>query len=218
MIQNHNKFRITIAIHLALVKNIPMVISTFFSDLVLSIVSLAMAYRFKGLNSIPARAGLYAFAIIGISAGLGSLHFLGILTLDPIYRFFVGLAGCVAVPLIGVSFFHFGIKPFTEKLFFLKILGLFVAYLVFVYFFPIPLYGTVVGGIAMLIVIIVSAKKLPSERSGAIYGLIGAVLFILAGLVIGTKGSRGPVLNVDIFHIGLAIANYCLALSILRLK
>lgn len=68
-----------------------MVFSTFLSDLILSLVSLAMAYRFVGKSSIPSRSALYGLAIIGISAGLGSIHFLGINTLDPIYRFFVGI-------------------------------------------------------------------------------------------------------------------------------
>jgi hypothetical protein len=177
-----------------------------------------MAYRFKGLSSIPARSALYAFAIIGISAGLGSIHFLGITVLDPIYKFFVGLSGCLGVPLLGVAFFHFGIKPLTEKLFFIKIAALFIAYLLFAYVFPVALYSTLVGAVSMVIVIIVSSKKISREKMGAIFGLVGAILFILAGLVIGTKGARGPFLNVDIFHVMLAIANYCLANAILRLK
>ena len=177
-----------------------------------------MAYRFKGLSSIPARAALYAFAIIGISAGLGSIHFLGINALDSIYRFFVGMSGCVGVPLLGVAFYHFGFKHLTEKLFFIKIASLFIVYLLLTYFYPVPIYSTVVGAISMVIVIIVSLKKLSRERMGALYGLAGAILFILAGLVIGTNGSRGPILNVDIFHVMLAIANYSLGNAIMRLK
>ncbi|TGL58143.1 hypothetical protein EHQ58_12235 [Leptospira ognonensis] len=195
-----------------------MVLSTFLSDFLLSFVSFYMAYRFKGLSSISARAALYAFAIIGISAGLGSIHFLGIHTLDPIYRFFVGLSGCVGVPLLGVSFFHFGFKALTEKLFFFKIAALFVIFLLITYFYAVPIYPTLVGAISMLIIIIVSIQKFSREKSGAFYGFAGAILFILAGLVIGTSGSRGGILNVDIFHVMLAIANFCLGNAILRLK
>jgi PTS system glucitol/sorbitol-specific IIB component len=64
----------------------------------------------------------------------------------------------------------------------------------------------------------VSARKLPREKTGATLGLLGAILFVLAGLVIGTSGSRNGILNVDIFHVMLAIANYCLGNAILRLK
>ncbi|MCW7466006.1 hypothetical protein ND860_09945 [Leptospira levettii] len=195
-----------------------MVLSTFLSDLLLSLVSLSVAYRFFGKSSIPSRSALYGFAIIGISAGLGSIHFLGINTLDPIYRFFVGLSGCLGVPLLGLAFFHFSFRSISEKTFFLLITILFVLYLVFAYLVPLPIYSTVVGGIAMLIVLLSSIIRFPKHNQAAMMGIVGAVLFILAGLVIGTKGSSGPFLNVDIFHVLLAIANYCLGEGIRKLS
>ncbi|MCW7474880.1 DUF6962 family protein [Leptospira levettii] len=195
-----------------------MVLSTFLSDLLLSLVSLSVAYRFFGKSSIPSRSALYGFAIIGISAGLGSIHFLGINTLDPIYRFFVGLSGCLGVPLLGLAFFHFSFRSISEKTFFLLITILFVLYLVFAYLVPLPIYSTVVGGIEMLIVLLSSIIRFPKHNQAAMMGIVGAVLFILAGLVIGTKGSSGPFLNVDIFHVLLAIANYCLGEGIRKLS
>ncbi|TGL05078.1 hypothetical protein EHQ75_17415 [Leptospira levettii] len=195
-----------------------MVLSTFLSDLFLSLVSLSVAYRFFGKSSIPSRSALYGFAIIGISAGLGSIHFLGINTLDPIYRFFVGLSGCLGVPLLGLAFFHFSFRSISEKTFFLLITILFVLYLVFAYLVPLPIYSTVVGGIAMVIVLVSSIIRFPKHNQAAMMGIVGAVLFILAGLVIGTKGSSGPFLNVDIFHVLLAIANYCLGEGIRKLS
>lgn len=195
-----------------------MVLSTFLSDLFLSLVSLSVAYRFFGKSSIPSRSALYGFAIIGISAGLGSIHFLGINTLDPIYRFFVGLSGCLGVPLLGLAFFHFSFRSISEKTFFLLITILFVLYLVFAYLVPLPIYSTVVGGIAMLIVLVSSIIRFPKHNQAAMMGIVGAVLFILAGLVIGTKGTSGPFLNVDIFHVLLAIANYCLGEGIRKLS
>ncbi|MCG6146690.1 hypothetical protein CH354_16645 [Leptospira levettii] len=195
-----------------------MVLSTFLSDLFLSLVSLSVAYRFFGKSSIPSRSALYGFAIIGISAGLGSIHFLGINTLDPIYRFFVGLSGCLGVPLLGLAFFHFSFRSISEKTFFLLITILFVLYLVFAYLAPLPIYSTVVGGIAMVIVLVSSIIRFPKHNQAAMMGIVGAVLFILAGLVIGTKGASGPFLNVDIFHVLLAIANYCLGEGIRKLS
>lgn len=195
-----------------------MVFSTFLSDLILSLVSLAMAYRFVGKSSIPSRSAFYGLSIIGISAGLGSIHFLGINTLDSIYRFFVGLSGCVGVPLLGLSFFHFTFRSLSEKTFFLFIAVAFGFYLVFAYLYPLSLYPTVVGGLSMFIILISSLVRFPRKSNAAVMGIIGSVLFIVAGLVIGTKGSTGPVLNVDIFHILLAIANYCLAEGIRKLS
>lgn len=195
-----------------------MVLSTFASDLVLSLVSFFLAYQFKSASSIPYRALLYGFSIIAISAGLGSVHFLGVHVLDPIYRFFVGLAGCVGVPLLGVAFYHIGIKPLSERFFFIKMISMFVGFLVFVYVYPIALYSTVVSGIAMAIVIIVGIMRWKRNNTSSILAICGAVLFILAGLVIGTHGKTGFFLNVDIFHILLAIANLALGKSILKMR
>lgn len=195
-----------------------MVLSTFLSDLFLSLVSLFVAFQFVGKSAIPSRSAFYGFAIIGISAGLGAIHFLGISTLDSIYKFFVGLSGCVGVPLLGIAFFHFSFRSVSEKTFYLLITILFVLYLVFGYLHPLPIYSTVVGGIAMFIVLISSIIRFPKRGNAAIMGIVGAVLFILAGLVIGTKGSSGPFLNVDIFHVLLAIANYCLGQGIRKLS
>ncbi|TGL26005.1 hypothetical protein EHQ46_00545 [Leptospira yanagawae] len=195
-----------------------MVLSTFLSDSFLSLVSLFVAYQFLGKSAIPSRSAFYGFSIIGISAGLGAIHFLGINTLDSIYRFFVGLSGCLGVPLLGVSFFHFTFRSVSTKTFYLLIALLFALYLVFGYLYPLPIYSTVVGGIAMAIVLVSSIIRFPKHANAAIMGIVGAVLFILAGLVIGTKGSRGPLLNVDIFHVLLAIANYCLGQGIRKLS
>ncbi|EOQ90271.1 putative membrane protein [Leptospira yanagawae serovar Saopaulo str. Sao Paulo = ATCC 700523] len=195
-----------------------MVLSTFLSDSFLSLVSLFVAYQFLGKSAIPSRSAFYGFSIIGISAALGAIHFLGINTLDSIYRFFVGLSGCLGVPLLGVSFFHFTFRSVSTKTFYLLIALLFALYLVFGYLYPLPIYSTVVGGIAMAIVLVSSIIRFPKHANAAIMGIVGAVLFILAGLVIGTKGSRGPLLNVDIFHVLLAIANYCLGQGIRKLS
>ncbi|TGN14033.1 DUF6962 family protein [Leptospira ilyithenensis] len=195
-----------------------MQLSTFFSDFFLSIVSLYAAFRLNRLTSVSGIAGTYAFAIIGISAGLGSIHFLGISALDPIYRFFVGLSGYVGVVLIGVAYFHLGIRKLVRNQLFLIVGILFIVYIVFGYFVSFPILSTILGGISMLLVIFVCIRKISKEKTSAVYGLAGAALFILAGLVIGTKGFTGPILNVDLFHIGLAIANYCLGTSILKLK
>ncbi|WP_411822135.1 DUF6962 family protein [Leptospira sp. 'Mane'] len=195
-----------------------MQLSTFLSDFLLSIVSLYTAFRLNRLSSVSGLSGTYAFGIIGISAALGSIHFLGISALDPIYRFFVGLSGFVGVSLIGVAFFHLGIRKLVRNQLFLIIGILFIGYIVFGYLVSFPIMSTLPGAVSMIIVIFVCIRKISKENTAAIYGLAGAVLFILAGLVIGTKGSTGPILNVDLFHIGLAIANYSLGTSILKLK
>ncbi|GBF49658.1 putative membrane protein [Leptospira ryugenii] len=195
-----------------------MVISTFLSDLFLSIVSLWIASRFWALSSVAARASFLGFGIIGISAGLGSLHFAGLTFHDPLYHFFVAMSGAVAVPLIGLAFFHLGIKSLSQNFFLIKVLSMTIGFLIFTYVFPFGLYQTIVGAVSMLVVIIVCLKKIGREQKGALLGLLGAVLFIVAGLVIGTKGARGPILNVDIFHVMLAFANYALGTSIQRLK
>ncbi|TGL96602.1 hypothetical protein EHQ76_15845 [Leptospira barantonii] len=195
-----------------------MQLSTVFSDLILSLVALYVAFQIRSAASYARTAGFFGFLTIGVSAGLGVIHFLGIGILDPVYRFSVGLASFVGVPLIGIGFFHIGIKK-LEKNSLYPIAGvLFLLYVIFGYVFPFPLLSTALGGIAMVTVILVCIRKNSGgTKVAALYGILGAILFILAGLVIGTTGSRGPILNVDIFHVVLAIAVYSLSVSLKRL-
>ncbi|MCE9500936.1 MAG: hypothetical protein K8R21_10625, partial [Leptospira sp.] len=146
-----------------------------------------MATILNSSRSFAGRAGTYGFLIIGTSAGLGSIHFLGIGMLDPVYHFLVGLSSYAGVPLIGIGYYHLGIKRIHDSAL-LPIFGaLLVAYVVFTYFIPIPILATVLGGTAMVMVIIVCLRKLSGgTKNSALFGIAGAVLFILAGLVIGT--------------------------------
>ncbi|EMG19582.1 hypothetical protein LEP1GSC116_3260 [Leptospira interrogans serovar Icterohaemorrhagiae str. Verdun HP] len=91
-----------------------MQLTTVFSDFILSLVSIFVAIQIKNETSYSKSAGFIGFLAIGISAGLGTIHFLGIEVLDPIYRFAVGFASFVGVPLIGTGFFHIGIKKLKK--------------------------------------------------------------------------------------------------------
>lgn len=48
------------------------------------------------------------------------------------------------------------------------------------------------------------------------YGIIGSVLYVVAGIVVGTKGALYGVPCVDIFHYVLAIANIALMMGLAR--
>ncbi|WP_017852877.1 DUF6962 family protein [Leptospira interrogans serovar Szwajizak] len=196
-----------------------MQLTTVFSDFILSLVSIFVAIQIKNETSYSRSAGFIGFLAIGISAGLGTIHFLGIEVLDPIYRFAVGFASFVGVPLIGTGFFHIGIKKLKKNNLY-PVGGVLLSfYLIFGYIFPLPIVSTVLGGFSMITVILVCIRKNSGENKvPALYGILGAILFILAGLVIGTSGSRGPVLNVDIFHVVLAVAVYSLGASLKRLN
>ncbi|XDD51020.1 hypothetical protein AB3N59_04360 [Leptospira sp. WS92.C1] len=196
-----------------------MQLSTVFSDLILSVVSIFVALQIRNSSSYPRSAGFLGFFVIGISAGLGTIHFLGIGILDPVYRFAVGLSGFVGVPLIGTAFYHLGIKKLEKKSLY-PIAGiLFLIYIAFAYVIPFPLLSTILGGLAMATAIFACIRKNSGgNKVAALYGILGAILFILAGLVIGTTGSRGPILNVDLFHIVLAVAVYSLSVSLKRLS
>ncbi|EMJ91921.1 DUF6962 family protein [Leptospira alstonii] len=196
-----------------------MQLSTVFSDFILSLVSVFAAIQIRNAASYSRTSGFVGFLTIGISAGLGTIHFFGIELLDPIYRFCVGLASFVGVPLIGIGFFHIGIKKLERNTFYPIAGVLLILYVIFGYVFPFPLLSTVLGGAAMVTAILVCIRKNSgTTKVAALYGILGAILFILAGLAIGTTGSRGPILNVDIFHIVLAVAVYSLGVSLKRLS
>ncbi|TGM52905.1 hypothetical protein [Leptospira adleri] len=196
-----------------------MQLSTVFSDFILCIVSVFTALQLKNSTSYSKSAGFLGFLLIGIPAGFGTVHFLGITFLDPIYRFTVELAGFVGVPLIGTGFFHLGIRKLEKNLLYPIAGVLFLIYIIFTYVAVFPLLSTALGGIAMGVAIFACIRKNSgTTKVPALYGILGAILFILAGLVIGTTGSRGPILNVDIFHIVLSVAVYSLGISLKRLS
>ncbi len=141
-----------------------MQLSTVFSDFILSLVSIFVAIQIRNGTSYSKSAGFIGFLTIGISAGLGTIHFLGIEVLDPIYRFAVNLASFAGVPLLGTGFFHIGIKKLKKN--YLYPVGgvLLFLDLIFGYVFPLPIVSTALGGISMITAILVCIRKNSGEN------------------------------------------------------
>lgn len=196
-----------------------MQISTAISDLVLAIFAAwaGLSVQTSAKGNVSKKGGAYGLFLIGLGALLGVVFFLGGNWISPIYRPIVHIAGVVGVPWIGIAFFHAGFGKIDGKTWNLLSLILLVL-AILSYLYPLGLYSTLIGAIALIAVLVVCIQKYKgSNKTTALYGIAGALLFILSGLVIGTVGTIAGLPRVDLFHYGLAAASYCLGYSLKRI-
>ncbi|TGL59053.1 DUF6962 family protein [Leptospira sarikeiensis] len=196
-----------------------MQISTAISDLVLAIAAAwaALSVQTSAKGNVSKKGGAYGLFLIALGAFFGVIFFLGGNWITPIYRPIVHIAGVVGVPWIGIAFFNAGLGKINPKTW--NLLSLILLILAILdYLYSLGIYSTIIGGVSLVFVIVVCIRKYKgNQKTAALYGIAGALLFILSGLVIGTVGSIGPILKVDLFHYGLAAASYCLGYSLKRL-
>lgn len=196
-----------------------MQISTAISDLVLALVStwVGLSLYASGKGSVSKRGGAWGFFSIALGAYMGTVFFLGGGWISPVYRPVVQFAGEVGVPWIGIGFFAAGFGKVDKKTWTILTAAL-IALFIFDLLFGLGQYATAIGAVSFITVLVVSIRKYgKSHKTPALYGILGALLFMLAGLVIGTVGSTLGVPNVDIFHYALAAANYALGYSLKKL-
>jgi len=146
------------------------------------------------------------FLLIGCAAFIGAMRYSINPELEELHGFAGDLATCTGLPLIGVQYAATCIgKPGPDGRM-ITMGASVVGFALFGLAFPIPIYGTVVGALSMGLVIAGGVRCLPVQPKRASAAIGGAILFVVAGLAIGTEGSIGPLLRVDLFHILLVIA------------
>lgn len=196
-----------------------MQLSTAISDLVLALVStwagLGVLSSAKG--NVSKRGGAWGLFTIAAGAYFGTAFFLGATWVSPVYRPIVQFAGVVGVPWIGIAFFSAGFRKLDQKTWTL-VSGILIALFVLDYLLFLGQYATAIGAVSLITVLVVSIRKYgKSSKTPALYGILGSLLFMLAGLVIGTSGSILGIPNVDLFHYSLAIASFALGYSLKRI-
>lgn len=194
-----------------------MQISTAISDLVLAIVSFWMGIKFLNTKRFSLKGSGWGSLSISAGAFLGVIYFLDYKSIEPIYRPIVQFAGIVGVPWIGVGFFDLALKRIVDKSWLVVTLILIVGFLLD-FFIGLGLYAKILGGVSFIIIIVSCLQFYKSQPKYATQGIFGSFLFILAGLVVGTKGSIYGIFNVDIFHYMIAIACYLLGSSLIHLS
>ncbi len=196
-----------------------MQLSTAISDLVLALVAtwVGLGLRSSAKGNVPKTGAAWGLFSIALGAYLGVVFFLGGVWISPVYRPVVQFAGEVGVPWIGIGFFAAGFGKVDKKTWTL-LTGILLVLFVLDFVLSLGQYSTAIGAVALITALIVSIRKYGKSKTPALYGILGSLLFMLAGLVIGTSGTSAVgIPNVDIFHYVLAIASYSLGYSLKRL-
>lgn len=133
-------------------------------------------------------------------------------------------ATTVGVPLMGIAFVHFEHNMITLKLSIYFVLTFILASAIFYYFkltgwqivAPLIGLGSAVYGVSSKF--LRSIQNLifffQSVTTSQYMGVVGAALYVISGVVIGTEGKIGSFKRVDLFHYGLVVSNLLLALGL----
>jgi len=178
-----------------------MQLSTALSDAILALVAWGAAVIAHLSGSRPAAAG---FALVALAASIGVLRFSAWPQLVPVHTSLSLVAGQVGIPLIGLGFCLavFRMPPPPGPL--LITLILCVLFFIFQHLIVWNLYGTVVGALGAVAIIAAGIALFPAPS--ALWTAGGALLLVIAGLAVGTRGELAGMLRIDLFHYLMAIA------------
>lgn len=144
--------------------------------------------------------------LVGIAAFIGAIRFGVNPELAVLHRFVSALATLTGLPLIAVQYLStcFGWPGPAGRM---NTMGAsVVGFAAFGLAFPIEAYATIVGGASMVVVAAGGLLRLAVDPGRAVAAVAGAVGVACAGLVIGTEGSMGPFLRIDVFHAVLTVS------------
>ncbi|CAH1780569.1 unnamed protein product [Owenia fusiformis] len=181
-------------------------LSTSLSDGILALSAFHATYTI-GRGNLAASFG---FALIGSAATAGVLKFSQESPTDNliyIHTTLAWLSSLIGVPALGAAYCqHVELNSLANVHYALGIAAI-ISWNVLNYKLQ-NLASTAVGGVALLSIAVICCLKFNPT------GIIGAVLYVVAGLVIGIEGTLFGVLRVDWFHYALAVANIALMLGL----
>jgi hypothetical protein len=184
------------------------------SDAVLAAVCLWAFLRLVDsrfvLSAVP------GFALVGAAALLGVARYALLPELKPAHGIVSTMAGWVGMPLLGFAFILATWRAYSRRVQIGVIFALVIMFVLFAYVVPFKLYGTLIGGLAMVVVLASGIKDLSANRNFAFAAVVGSVLVIFVGLFVRGEGEWGGVLRVNWYHYGLALAMGALAFALIR--
>lgn len=152
--------------------------------------------------------------LVGVAAFIGALRFSINPELADVHRFTSSLATCTGLPLIGVQYLA-TCSGWPGRDGRMNTMGAsVVGFAAFGLAFPLPIYATAVGAVAMVVVIGSALRCFSAHGTHVLAAVAGALGVALAGLVVGTEGAYGPLLAVDLFHGVLALSFVGLAVGL----
>ncbi len=188
------------------------VFSTAVSDTVLALVAIFGSSLFMQ-TEMNGTAGI-GFLLTGLAALFGTVRFGLWPQVRVFHEFLSALAGNVGVPLIAVAFYHHSL-PLPGLILIGSLVALTLLHILFTVIISFPLYGIIIGSIAMLAIIVAGILVIWENTVAGIFSIAGSILIAVAGLLIKTEGEWGSMRRVDIFHYALAVA-YVLLIIALR--
>lgn len=154
--------------------------------------------------------GSLGVGLVGLAALTGTVRFAGVEEVVPAHEFLSRLAGMTGVPMVGLAYVGFSARLptvwVTGVAAGLTLLGVLV---------DVRLVRTGLGAVAMLAVLGACLPTLARRPGARLAGMMGAVLTLVTGLAIGTKGELFGFPRLDWFHVGLAIADALLVAGLL---
>lgn len=190
-------------------------LATAISDGVLATVTLAcvspLLARRRALG--PAALG---FALIGAAALCGTARFLGLEALEGLHRGLSEAAAAIAMPTIGAAALALAwARPASRRVWGQRVLVLAALHVAASLAGVTAGYGLASGALGTAAVLVAGVRARSWCPRGGALVIVGAVLVLIAGLVIGTKGELGPFARVDVFHYVLAVADAALAVGLI---
>lgn len=131
------------------------------------------------------------FLLIGSAALLGAFNYAGVEQVKPWHQSVSGVSGKLALVLIAAGGALSGWRQHLLVLLFAAAMLLLTSQLV------------LVGNLLALLLIVWNG------RSRWLLAATGSVLFVAAGLLVGTQGVWQGIARVDLFHLTLALAVVC---------
>lgn len=174
------------------------------SDAVLAAVCLISAFAF--LSSRLSLSASTGFALVGAAALLGVLRFAFFPEVRPVHSLVSTMAGQIGMPLLGLAFVLVGWRALSARQQLAVVFLLAICFVLFHFLVPFKLYGTIVGGAAMVIVIATGIKHFSSSRNFALTAIGGGALVVIAGLGLRGDGELAGMLRVNWYHYALALA------------
>lgn len=135
------------------------------------------------------------FVLIALTALVGAEVYAGEVALHPSHQFLSSVSGRVSLLLIAVGSLHGVARPL-----------LLIALAALMLWLPEP--AVLAGNLLALIAI-----AWPGRSRRWPLAIAGSLLFVLAGLVVGTRGEWMGLLRLDIYHLTLMLAALCWMLA-----
>lgn len=183
-------------------------VSTAISDAVVVLSAINSAWNLK--TSEPYAA--LGFLIIAAAASLGVLRFSQHNPVDSLigwHKYMAWVSACLGLPLISLSYLRLaGYIWFANGH-----LAASAAVLLLQRFLSSEVTkpcGDILGGAAVVSILVCNIMNFNA------HGLIGAVTYMVASLVVGTEGTMRGLKRVDIFHYLLAVGNIAMMMGLNR--